>query len=59
MSSSEKKVGKTSYKLFFEPNLHKKGLIKGHAQNKKNPFFLAEMTKADHHLSETFYFIKI
>ena len=30
----------------------------GHAQNKKQ-FFLAEITKSDHQLSETFYFIKI
>ena len=45
MSSSEKKVGKTSYKLFFEPNLHKKGIIKGHAQNKKNIFFWQKWQK--------------
>ena len=30
----------------------------GHNQNEKQ-FFLAEITKADHQLSETFYFIKI
>ena len=30
----------------------------GHSQNEKQ-FFLAEITKADHQLSETFYFIKI
>ena len=42
----------------FGPNLHKKGVIMSHAQNKKQ-FFLAEITKADHQLSENFYFIKI
>ena len=32
----------------------------GHAQkNKKQFFFLLEIIKADHQLSETFYFIKI
>ena len=30
----------------------------GHAQNGKQ-FFLAKITKANHQLSETFYFIKI
>ena len=30
----------------------------GHAQNEKQ-FFLTEITKADHQLSETFYLIKI
>ena len=30
----------------------------GHAQNEKNNFF-AEITKAEHQLSETFYFLKI
>ena len=29
-----------------------------HVQNEKQ-FFLVEITKADHQLSETFYFIKI
>ena len=29
----------------------------GHAQNEKNNF--AEITKAEHQLSETFYFLKI
>ena len=29
-----------------------------HVQNEKQ-FFLAEITKVDHQLSETFYFIKI
>ena len=30
----------------------------GHAQNGKR-FFLTEITKADHQLSESFYFIKM
>ena len=30
----------------------------GHAQNEKNNFF-AEITKAEHQLSEKFYFLKI
>ena len=30
----------------------------GHAQNEKQ-FFVAEIAKADHQLSETFYVIKI
>ena len=38
----------------------KKGIIMGHVQNEKQQrFFLEEITKADHQLSETFYFIKI
>ena len=52
-----KKVGKTSQKLFFGPNLHRKEVIMGHTQD--GNFFLADVTKADHQLSESFYFIKI
>ena len=42
----------------FGPNLCKKGVSMDHTQNKQT-FFLTEMTKADHKLSKTFYFIKI
>ena len=55
--SSEKKLVKPLKNCFFGTNLHKKGVIVGHTQNKKQ-FFLAEITKADHQNSETFYFIK-
>ena len=51
--SSEKKLVKSLKNSFFGTNLHKKGVIMGQAQNKKQ-FFLV-----DHQLSETFYFIKI
>ena len=54
-----KKVGKTSWKLFFGPNLHKKGVIMGQTLNGKTIFFFLEITKVDHHLLVTFYFIKI
>ena len=52
-SSFEKKAGKTSEKLFFGPNLHGKGVIMDHTQDERN-FFLVEITKADHQLSESF-----
>ena len=42
----------------FWPNLYKNGVPMGHTQNKKR-FFFAEITKPDHKLSKTFYFIKI
>ena len=54
-SSSEKKLFKTPKNCFFGPNLHRKGLIMGHAQG--GIFFSRK--KADHQLSESFYFIKI
>ena len=57
-SSSEKKLVKPLKNCFFGPNLHRKGVIMGYAQDGKK-FFLAEITKADHQLSESFYFIKI
>ena len=57
-SSSEKKLVKPLKNCFFGPNLHRKGGIMGHAQGEKN-FFLTEITKADHQLSESSYFIKI
>ena len=57
-SSSEKKLVKPLKKsCFFEPNLHRRGVIIGHAQGEKI-FFIAEI-KADHQLLESFYFIKI
>ena len=37
------------------PNLCKKGVSMGNAQHEKQ-FFFAEITKADHKLSKTFYF---
>ena len=52
-----KKVGKTSQKLFFGPNLHRKEVIMGHTQDGEK--LLTEITKSDHQLSESFYFIKI
>ena len=56
--SSEKKLVKPLKNCFFGLNLHRKEVIMGHAQDKKK-FFLAEITKADHQLSENFDFIKI
>ena len=53
-SSSEKKLVKPLKNCFFGPNLHRKEVIMGYAHTK-----LAEITKADHQLSESFYFIKI
>ena len=58
-SSSEKKLLKPLKNCFFGPNLHRKGVIMDHAQDKKKNIFLVEITKADHQLSESFYFIKI
>ena len=55
---SEKKLVKSLKNRFLGTNLHKNGVIIGHSQNQKQ-FFLAEIAKADHQLSETFYFIKI
>ena len=49
-SSSEKKLLKTPKNCFFGPNLHRKGVIMGHAQGGKK--VLAEITEADHQLSE-------
>ena len=57
-SSSEKKLVKPLKNCFFGPNLHRQGVIMDHAQDEKI-FFLVEITKADHHLSESFHFIKI
>ena len=44
--------------MFYWAQFAQKGVIMGHTQNGKQ-FFLAEITKADHQLSEIFYFIKI
>ena len=55
--SSEKKLVKPLKNCFFGPNLYRKEVILGHAQD--GIFFLAEITKADHKLLESFYFIKI
>ena len=57
-SSFEKKLVKPLKNCFFGPNLHRKGVIMDHAQDEKK-FFLVEITKADHQLSESFYFIKL
>ena len=56
-SSSEKKLVKPLKKIFGAPFAQKRGHY-GPYQNEKQ-FSLAEITKADHQLSETFYFIKI
>ena len=56
--SSEKKLVKPLKNCFLGTNLHKKGVVMGHVQNQKQ-FLLAKITKADHQLSETFYFIKM
>ena len=53
----KKNLVKTSKNCFFGPNLQYRG------QHRPCPkwktIFLAEITKADHQISETFYFIKI
>ena len=55
-SSSEKKMAKTSKKIaVFGAQF---GVIMCYAQNKKQ-FSLSKITKADHHFSETFFFIKV
>ena len=48
----EKENGETSKKLLFWIQIAQKGVIMGHSQNEK--LFWAEITKAEHHLSETF-----
>ena len=53
-SKKKKKIGKTSKNCFFWSNLHKKEVIMGHIQNEKQ-LFLAEITKAGHQVSETFW----
>ena len=44
--------------MVFWAQFAQKGVIIGHTQNEKQSFW-AEITKTDHQLSETFYFIKI
>ena len=56
-SNSEKFWLKPLKIAIFGPNLHKKGSVR--ATPKTNRIFFSEMTKADHELSKTFYFIKI
>ena len=51
-SSSEKRLVKPLKNCYFGPNLHRKEVIMGHAQDGK--FFLAEITKADHQLQKVF-----
>ena len=65
-SSSEKKkkkekrkIGKTSKKLLFWAQFAQKKRSLSAMPKMKNKFFLADIRKADHQLSETFYFIKI
>ena len=57
-SSFEEKLVKPLKNCFFGHSLHRKEVIMGHAQDGKK-FFLTEIQKADHQLSESFYFIKI
>ena len=55
-SISEKKLVEPLQNLFFFGlNLHRKGVIMGHAYD--GIFFFAEIAKLDHQLSESFYFI--
>ena len=57
-SSSKKNVGKTSCRLLFWAQFaQKRGHYGSRPKWEKN--FLVEIIKADHQLSETFYFIKI
>ena len=55
---SEKKLVKPLKNCFFRPNLHRKEIIMAHAKDGEK-IFLAEITKADHQLSESFCFVKI
>ena len=62
-SSSEKKKWQKLLKIAvfgaqFEPIWPNFGVIMCYAQNKKQ-FSLSKITKADHHFSETFFFIKV
>ena len=54
---SKKKLVKPLKNCFFGPNLHRRGHYGPRSRWKK--IFLAEIKKADHQLSESFYFIKI
>ena len=55
--SSEKKLPKLLQIALLGPYLGKNSASRSHAQNQVQ-FFL-EITKGDHKLSRTFYFIKI
>ena len=57
-SSSEKKLVKPLKSCFWTQFAKKRGHY-GPCLRWKKFFFLAEITKADHQLSESFYFIKI
>ena len=57
-SSSEKKLVKPLKNCFLDPICIEKGSLWTTPKMKKN-FFLVEIAKADHQLSESFYFIKI
>ena len=52
------KMVKLLKNCFFGPDLNKKGVIMGHAQNEKQ-FFGAEITRSDHQLSETLFYQNI
>ena len=52
------KMVKLLRNYFFGPDLNKKGVIMGHAQNEKQ-FFWAEITKPDYQLSETLFYQNI
>ena len=54
--SSEKKLVKPPKNGLFGSNLHRKEVIMGHAQEGK--LFLAEITKAYHQLSASFFLTK-
>ena len=55
-SSSEKRLVKPLKNCYFGPNLHRKEVIMGHAQDGK--FFLPEIIKADHQLHQGFILSK-
>ena len=59
-SSSKNKLVKPLKNCFIRPNLHKYRVIMGTAQNGKQFFFLAEITKKQAiSFQKLFYFIKI
>ena len=57
-SSSEKNFAKPLKIYFWSPICTTKGSLLA-TPKMKNNLLLAEITKADHRLSETFYFIKV
>ena len=58
IQQSEKKLVKPLKNCFLDPICIEKGSLWTTPKMKKN-FFLVEIAKADHQLSESFYFIKI